>query len=400
MKINILSAAATASILGFASTANAAGATCPFVRPPNPPLASYPPLHPNDISLQNLFSTYNAAYNELLIGTFGGLYSSVDGGKTFTTLKKTGDNFWGGIRTSKGTYLASTPQSLLRSSGSGSSIAFTSLNVMAPGNYPLSSTAGNMFAQVGSQIIWGTQNGFYVSENDGLTWTALDCSGLIALANTPTQTINGCEYLFVRSMAVTPDNTRVLSVFTALGLSGVYSLKVPIAKNSAGKYTPVYETVLYSPICDILPQDANEGTLCSQSGPIAVFNSKVFVGSGMSLKSVPLVFGNKAAKATTVLKAASAESEMVGLSVSLDKKVIVASWSGSAFSSPTGDPTTWIQPVRSACSSPNLINWYPTNPQGYFTRSISPSTKTPPAGYASFAIGTSRGPYIWNVQVA
>ncbi|KAI8851599.1 hypothetical protein BC829DRAFT_386437 [Chytridium lagenaria] len=74
------------------------------------------------LSVQTISTTLSSS--ELLIGSFGALYSSTNGG---------------------------SPQSLLRSTDGGAS--FTALNLMAPGGYPLSSTAGKMFAVIGDQVI-------------------------------------------------------------------------------------------------------------------------------------------------------------------------------------------------------------------------------------------------------
>ncbi|KAJ3095285.1 hypothetical protein HDU97_007107 [Phlyctochytrium planicorne] len=368
--------------------ASAGSSSCPLS---NPGVISWwDSTFGNSLNLQVISNKYIPATNEVLIGTFGALYSYKDGKST--KVKGDGDNYWGSIRTDS-SYLVNTPNALFRSSGLDvSKPNFQAVpNVMAPGGYPLSSTASDMFARSGNQIIWGTQNGFYISENDGLNWTPLDCQPLLALANTPNQTINECQYLFVRGMTVNPSNTQILSVFTALGLSGVYSLDLPIAKEN-GVFKPKFGVVHYNPICKILPQDANEGTLCPQSGPLAVFNGKVYVGAGDRILSIPYPPAQADGKVngTEVLVAPnSAETELVGLATSLDSKVIVASWGGSLHSSPVGDLSTWTQVDISKCSI-----------KGYFTRSLAPSTNSPPAGTASFMVGTSKGPLVWSIKTA
>ncbi|KAJ3096484.1 hypothetical protein HDU97_005866 [Phlyctochytrium planicorne] len=396
MRIAVLIAVVPSLLTGVAAGGGSGGGTpssCPFV---NPKVVKY--TSANDLKPQVLFNNYFPATDDLLIGTYGNVYSYKSGQSK--TLGYFGDH-WGGVWTNntnpnpKGTYLISTEKSIFRSADGGAS--FTNIPLTAPsGEYPLQSTAGNMFQVIGRQIVWGTQNGFYVSDDDGLTWSPVDCKALLALSNSGIQTISSCADLFVRSMALSPDSKQVLAVFSALGMSGIYSLDVPIAKVN-GTYAPKFGTILYNPICPILPQDANEGTLCSQSGPLAVFNGKVYAGSQNKIVTVPYpAFANGNINATTVLTAPNtAESELVGLSVSLDNKVIAAAWSGAIFSSLDGNK--WTQPSRSGCSGSGS---YPTDPKGYFTRSIAPGSKSPAAGYATFAIGTSKGPLLWNVKTA
>ncbi|KAJ3213764.1 hypothetical protein HDU67_002515 [Dinochytrium kinnereticum] len=356
---------------------------CPYTR--TSLLSSYIPLANPDLGVQSLFSKYVS--KELLVGTNDGLYSSTNGGKSFTTLIKNGANYWGAIKTPAGTYIASTPQALVRSTNGGKTFSAVP-DLMAPGGYPVMSTAGDMFAQIGSQIVWGTQVGFYISDDDGATWDALDCRGLIALANTPNQTINECEYLFVRSMALTPDSKQVLSVFTALGLSGLYALNVPVPRIN-GVLTPKFEAVVAAQLCPRLPQDSGEGTLCPQSGPITVWNGKAYVGSHDQLLAIPFPPSSPDVVPVNVLSAPTVETEMVGLAVSLDQTTLVASWSGAAFSTTNG--VNWVQPNPAKCST---LPPFPTNPRGYFTRSIAPSGN---AG-SVFAFGTSYGHYILNTK--
>ncbi|KAJ3115554.1 hypothetical protein HDU96_000435 [Phlyctochytrium bullatum] len=360
--------------------------TCPFSRPPDPPLASHPiGLNLQDVSRQNL--DISLWQNELLVSTARGVYRSTDAGKTFRTLHTGQSDYYGAMKTTTGVYLASTPSGLLRSTDAGRT--FRNMNFLAPGSYPLSSTASGMFAQAGSQIIWGTQNGFYVSDDQGATFTALPCASLIRLANTPSDTIQGCEYLFVRSMTITPDRTKVVAVFGARGLTGVYSLRVPVPKGADGRYQPVYETV-YSPAICLDVQ--NGAPTCPSSGPIAVFNGKVYVGSGGRLLAI-----NSVTQADVVLTSPSNDLDMTGLAASPDSKVIVASWPNSIFASTSGRAGTWTAPNRSRCSNPSLVNWYPTNPT-YFKRSIAPvSSAGVTAGRITFAVGTFRGPFLWTI---
>ncbi|KAJ3109331.1 hypothetical protein HDU96_007264 [Phlyctochytrium bullatum] len=380
-----------ALLLAIATVAQAGGSSnappCPFARTSNPPLADYPPvINFNDVTNQNLETSLWG--NELLISTFGALYRSTDAGKTFTTLRNAGDNYWGAMKTSTGVYLTSTPNGLFRSTDNGRT--FTNLNLLAPaGTYPLQSYAKNMFAEVGSQIIWGTQNGFYVSDDQGATFKPIPCASLITLANPPNQTISDCEYLFTSAMTVTPDKTKVLATFSALGLSGVYSLRVPVPKAADGTYQPVYETVYFPPVCGRIEFD---GSVCPSSGPITVFKDKVYVGSNGNLLAI-----NSVTQADVVLSSGTVDTDMAGLAVSPDSSVIAASWGGSIFSSKTGAAGSWVAPNRSGCSNPNLVFTKPTNPQGDFKRGISPVSST---GGPVFAVGTIRGPYLWTVAYA
>ncbi|KAJ3304006.1 hypothetical protein HDU76_005272 [Blyttiomyces sp. JEL0837] len=383
------------SLVSLGSTGSAA--TCPFSRPPNPPLPSWPIIGKPNSQTQTLFT--KNINGDLLVGSFQGLYTSKDSGKTFTTLKNDNGNWWGGIKTTAGTYLAGSAafqQDLWRSVDGGKT--FTGLNVTADAGYPLSSTAYNMFAQSGNQIIWGTQNGFYISTDEGAKWQALDCSGLFPLSSTPNQTINSCQDLFVRTMAVSPDSTSLIAGFSALGLSGLYSLSLPI-QVANGSFAPKWSAVIYNQLCP-QPAGTNDGTsLCSDTGPIAFFKGGLFVGSGNSLLRVPYPVADNKTIPTTVLTAANTnEVEMQGLSSSLDNTVLVVSWTGSIYSSTTGLASSFVQPDRSGCSNPNLFNSNPTNPQGSFSRSIAPVSAS--AGVAGFIVGTQYGAYVWNVQHA
>jgi hypothetical protein len=118
---------------------------------------------------------------DLIVGTNEALYRSLDGGKTLTKLGAPNKNYWGAWKTTSGVILAPTSDSFYRSTNNGATFTSRLINVPKPAGqqtYPLSSTAYNMFAQVGNQVIWITQNFLYVSENDGLTWSLIDCLGI------------------------------------------------------------------------------------------------------------------------------------------------------------------------------------------------------------------------------
>jgi hypothetical protein len=62
-----------------------------------------------------------------------------------------GDNYWGAYKTSKGTYLLSTPNGLLRSTNAGTSFTNTGLLVAGAG-YPVTGVAHTQFFEKAGQV--------------------------------------------------------------------------------------------------------------------------------------------------------------------------------------------------------------------------------------------------------
>ena len=127
-------------------------------------------------------------------------------------------------------------------------------------------------------------------------------------------------------MVLAPAKNKVYVALSSFGLTGLYSLTLPIAK-SRGKFQPQWTVSLSTPLCDY--------EVCSDTGPMAFFNNELFVGSGDHLLSLPAYF-HKSAIPKRVLNATGFESDMTGLSTSIDGRVMVATWFGSAFSRNVG----------------------------------------------------------------
>jgi hypothetical protein len=168
----------------------------------------------------NKCTLFASAYGtEIFVGTNEALYRTKDAGTTFSKLTTTNDNYWGAIKTTKGTIITSGLNSLYRSIDNGVTFQALNINVPVPPNeptYPLRSTAHNMYAQVGNQIYWLTQNFLYISENEGLKWDLIDCKGI----QPSRPTLLDCRYLFGRSMLLSPQKNQLLIAMSVPDLSG------------------------------------------------------------------------------------------------------------------------------------------------------------------------------------
>jgi hypothetical protein len=366
---------------------NPSAPVCPFER--TPPLEGVP-VTPNIGGPETLSIISSFNNDENIIGTWRTMFTTTDPkGQKYTEVTASnlrGGNIWGVYKTSKGTYIGAGPSFLWRSTNGGKT--FNQFAIPSPDGYPVSGYGYHQFSESNGQILWGTQNGFYISLDDGQTWSELDCSKLLDL-HSGIDRPEDCKFLFVASQTLTPTSDKLIATFKTLGHPGVYALDLPVPVVN-GTLKPTWSAVLKVPLC-VPPPGSPE--ICASTGPITFFKNDLYVGSQGTLVKVAY----PTASAPEVVLQVNA-FEPYGVVASKDQSTLVVSFDNGVYYSKTPlVSSSWKQVGYDGCSEFNLINRYPTKPYPGFSRGLAPLVASNDATFHKFLIGNLHGPYVLNI---